>query len=122
MILNKENIDTVFRGLDLIFNEKFKGVESQWQRLATHVPSNTRTNDYHWIGEIPQMKEWMDERQIESLSAHKYSIENRDFEDTIRVNENELMDDNVGILKPQMEAFGPSGQKLPRCLGGRFAQ
>ena len=116
MIINKQNIDAVFKGLNLIYNQKFKEVESLYEQLATTVPSSTSSNDYYWIGELPAMKEWIDERQLESLAAYKYTIFNRKFENTVKVKQDDLADDNIGILKPQVEALAQTAKQFPDVI------
>ena len=37
--------------------------------------------DYAWLGNVPQLREWLDERQIKSMAEYNYNLINKDFLD-----------------------------------------
>lgn len=113
MLVNKSNLSNVFIALSVLFNNAFKAVESQWDKMAMKVPSTTKTNDYKWLSKIPKMRKWIGDKQVDSLSAHKYSIENDDFEVTVAVDRNDIEDDQLGIYSPQAQMAGESAAQLP---------
>jgi phage major head subunit gpT-like protein len=113
MIINKATLDAVFKSLNTLFHNAFTKIEPQWQKIAMLVPSTTKTNDYKWLGKIPKMRKWIGEKQVDSLSAHGYSITNDDFEVTVEVDRNDIDDDQLGIYKPQAEMAGESAAQLP---------
>lgn len=113
MLINKANIQAVFVGLLATFNKAFKGAETNWQKVAMEVPSTTSQNDYSWLSSFPSMREWIGDKVLRSLEAFNYTIKNKDWEATIRVNRNDIKDDNLGIYGPQTQMAGESAAQLP---------
>ncbi|MFC0686405.1 Mu-like prophage major head subunit gpT family protein [Novosphingobium clariflavum] len=103
--------------LGVSFNALFQGglgqVESQWQSLATLVPSSTGSNEYGWLGKFPKMREWFGDRVVHGMEAHGYAIKNRDFELTIGVDRNDIEDDNLGLYSPLFTEMGMSAASHP---------
>lgn len=113
MLVNKLALSALFVSMSAIFNQAFDTAPSQWQKIAMLVPSTTKVNDYGWLSNFPQMKKWTDEKSIKSLAAHKYTIENDDWEATVEVDRNDIEDDQIGIYQPQAMMAGESAKQLP---------
>lgn len=113
MLVNKLALSNVFIGLSTIFNNNFEAAPSQWSKIAMLVSSQTAANDYKWMANFPQMKKWIDEKNVKSLAAHSYAIENEDWEVTVEVNRNDIEDDNLGIYAPQAQMAAFSAKRLP---------
>lgn len=98
------------QALEVAFNAAFKQglgqAPSLYQRIATVVPSSTKSNEYGWLGKMPGMREWIGDRVIHGVAAHGYAIRNKDFELTVGVDKNDIQDDNVGIYTPMMQNMG----------------
>lgn len=116
MIINGSNLSALF----VAFSAAFRGVlgqaPSQYATVATRVPSTTSSNEYGWLGQFPNMREWIGDRVINSLAAHGYAIRNRDFELTVGVRRNDIEDDNVGIYTPFFEELGRAAGAHPDQL------
>lgn len=113
MIVNKQNLQTVFVALKATFNNAFSAAPSDWQHTAMLVPSGTSINDYSWLSAFPRMRKWIGDKVIKSLAAFKYSIVNDDWEATISVKRNHIDDDQLGIYAPQAQMAGFSAKQLP---------
>ena len=83
MIINHANLNGLFDGFQTRFNEAFLGTTSHAALLAMTVPSNTRQENYAWMGSFPGLREWIGPRHVKNLSLHSYTIVNRPFEMTI---------------------------------------
>jgi phage major head subunit gpT-like protein len=59
------------------------------------------------------MREWVGERQIKNLSLETYTIANKDWESTIEVDRNEIMDDAVGVYNPVIAELGRTAAVHP---------
>lgn len=116
MILNSGNLAILFRAFKAAFQKGFAGVESQWQKVATRVPSSTSVEDYGWLGQIPGMREWLGDRLINNLGQHSYSIKNKKFESTVGVDRDKIDDDQYGIYTPIMEMLGQNANEHPDQL------
>lgn len=98
MILNQENISDFFRTVKNVFRDSLAtNMSTKWSQVATRVPSTTRYEDYGWIGEIEDLREWLGPKVITRLKNFKYTLENRNFERTYAVHKYDLADDVVGV-------------------------
>jgi len=127
MLINSENLKTLNTAFNGLFNKGFGSAKSYWRDVAMEAKSSTLTTEYGWLGLFPQIREWLGDRCINGLSASTYRIKNRDFELTIAVQRNDIMDDNVGIYAPMFEEFGRGVAEHPdklifALLSGGFGQ
>lgn len=82
-------------------------------RVATRVPSTSRSNRYPWLGSWPALREWLGERLVKQLAAHSYEIKNKKFESTIGVEAEAIEDDEVGVYAPMFEEMGIAAALWP---------
>jgi phage major head subunit gpT-like protein len=113
MIINKFNLSALYTAFLAAFNSGLGAAPSQYQRIATVVPSTTGTNEYGWLGRFPKMREWIGDRVINGMLTHGYSIKNRSFELTVGVDRDDIEDDNIGIYTPMMTEMGQSAGENP---------
>ncbi len=113
MNINQASLDAIRVGFQSNFQGGLDGVETEYGRIATTVPSSTKSNKFGWLGKIPGMREWIGERQIRGIAEHSYAIENRSYELTEAVDRNDIEDDNLGIYAPLMTAMGEAVGALP---------
>ncbi len=85
MIINSGTIREAFQSFNTVFNKAFHKMEAQYPRVAMEVPSETRDENYAWLGAVPSMREWIGDREIKNLAAYGYTIRNKDFEATVTV-------------------------------------
>lgn len=116
MIINSSNLASLFRGFKASFQAGFAEVTPLKDRVATTIPSGTGTEDYGWLGQIPGMREWLGDRQVNNLTQHDYSIKNRSFENTVGVDRDKINDDQYGIYSPLMKMLGQSAAEHPDIL------
>lgn len=116
MIINSSNLAILFRAFKTAFQGGFAGAASQWQKVATRIPSSTSIEDYAWLGQIPGMREWIGDRQINNLGQHDYSIKNKKFESTVGVDRDHVDDDQYGIYNPLMAMLGQNAAEHPDQL------
>lgn len=101
-------------GMD--FLDGIKTADPFWEKFAMKVNSNTTITDYGFLGQFPQMREWIGARQIENLSATSMSIKNKLFEATVSIPRTAMEDDNVGIYRNAITQMGKSAAELPNDL------
>jgi phage major head subunit gpT-like protein len=109
MIINTANLDALRVGFSALFQQGLGQAPSQWQRVATSVPSAARANTYGWLGDVPGFRKWIGPRTVNSLNTYSYSIANEDYEDTIAVDRNAIDDDagsGLGVYAPRFVAMG----------------
>lgn len=70
------------------------------------VRSASRQTTYPWLGRTTKFREWLGARVIQALETHQYTIVNRNFEDTVAIDRNDIEDDTYGAYEPIIEQLG----------------
>ncbi len=113
MIVNQANLHGLSVSYSTAYNKSFDTTQSNYQKVATVVPSATGEQDYKWLGQIPRMKEWIGEREIQSIAAYDYSVKNKAFEMTISVPRDDIEDDKYGVYTPLFANMGEAAALHP---------
>ncbi|ANK79393.1 MAG: hypothetical protein TEF_00265 [Rhizobiales bacterium NRL2] len=116
MIINRGNLATLFTGFKASFQSGIGQHQPQWPRVATRVPSTTSEEEYGWLGQVPNLREWFGDRVVQNLQQHDYSIKNRKFELTLGVPVDHIEDDKYGVYAPMFEEMGRSAAAHPDQL------
>jgi phage major head subunit gpT-like protein len=116
MIINQSNLGRLFTGYSAAFQRGLGQADPQWNRVATRVPSTTREEKYAWLGQTPNLREWIGDRIIKSIEAHDYSIKNKSWESTIEVGRDDIEDDTYGVHSPLFEEMGRATAAHPNQL------
>ncbi|MCY1668611.1 Mu-like prophage major head subunit gpT family protein [Rhizobium sp. SL86] len=106
MNINASSLRDLFTGFNVSFNKGLKSATSHWPKIAMKVPSVHAAENYSWLEDTPGIREWLGDRIIHNLSAARYVISNKNFEETISVNRNDIEDDTYGIYAPRLEKMG----------------
>lgn len=91
----------------------FAGVERLWTLFGMEVPSASRSSIQAWLGDSPQVREFLGARQAKSLGTRSWAIVNRNWEATIELNKYDLDDDLDGTIA--------AAQNRAMSLGEEFA-
>lgn len=113
MEINRTNLDAMFRGFNLAFQQAFDGAPSDYPQIAMTVPSTTSTEIYPWLGQTTRFREWIGDRVIQNLSTSDFSIKNKPWENTIGVNRESIEDDTYGLYKPAIAQLGLDAKQHP---------
>ena len=81
--INSQNLRGIYIAFNTLFTKAFESQKPTYDRIATVVPSTTDAETYAWLGDIPGMREWGGDREIQNLSGSDYTIKNKDFELTV---------------------------------------
>jgi len=116
MIITGPALKTLGTSFNALFSGGLGQVAGQRDAIASTVPSSTKTNEYSWLGELPGMREWIGDRQVNQLKGHGYSIDNKDFEHTVEVRRTDIEDDNIGQYNMRFTAQGLACARHPEQL------
>lgn len=117
MIINDENLEILRTHHEAAFEEgKASGPPTAWEQVATEIPSRGSQNLYSWLGQFPQLREWVGDRFINDLKAYDYTIQNRTFEGTIEVKKEEIEDNQAFERTMLTRAMGEQARKHPDKL------
>ncbi|WP_436399308.1 Mu-like prophage major head subunit gpT family protein [Roseobacter sp. S98] len=119
MEVTAQSLNDLRAGFSALYQGGLGQVESQYGAIATTVPSTTSENTYGWLGQLPNMREWIGPRVLQAIMEHDYTIKNRDFELTVTVQRNHIKDDNLGIYNPLFTEMGRATGAHPdqQCFG-----
>lgn len=106
MIITAETLKALMTGFRREYQNGLQVADSAWDKVATRVPSTSRSNTYGWLGQFPQFREWVGDRVIKDMAAHGYQIENKLWESTVGVARTDIEDDNIGIYSPLFQEMG----------------
>ena len=93
-----------------------RGSPQDIMRFALDVPSTHKTEDYAWLLQIPQAREWLGEKQAKQLADAKFTIRNRAFESTIQIDQHDMDDDQVGSFDIMIRLLVEAMMEKPRSL------
>jgi phage major head subunit gpT-like protein len=102
MALTKSDIpDLLLPGLKaefaLAYQEELNN--SVTEQIATIVSTTLPVQKYGWLGAVPPMREFIDERKPSGLAPYALSIEDKVFESTIAVDRKAIEDDQVDLIR-----------------------
>ncbi len=116
MLINGNALDLVFKGFKTVYTDAFMNAPVHWDKIAMTVPSASRDETYGWLGNFPQLREWIGPRHVHNLKAHSFKITNRKFESTISIERDDLSDDRLGVFKPAISEMGHLARQHPEEL------
>lgn len=102
MPLTKSDIpDLLLPGLRADFAAAYQAEldTSVTERLATVINTTQPIQKYPWLGAVPPLREFVDERRPSGLAAYAVSIEDKVFESTISVDRKAIEDDQLDLIR-----------------------
>ena len=115
-IITPALIAAMMTGYRSEFQRVFGDTPSDFATVATLVPSSSKSNTYGWLGQFPQLIEWVGARVVKDMAAHGYSITNKLYEGTVGVPRTDIEDDEVGVYKPLVGEMGRAAKVHPDVL------
>jgi phage major head subunit gpT-like protein len=116
MEITAANLTALFTGFDVIFQRGFDRPPSYYEKIASVVRSGSRQTTYPWLGRTTKFREWLGDRTVQALEAHSYTIVNKNFEDTVGIDRNDIEDDTYGVYEPVIEQLGWDTKVHPDML------
>lgn len=113
MLINNANLRTLGTGFNGAYKRGLGQAASMLSVIATTINSTSSQNEYGWLGKMKGMREWLGDRVVNSIATHGYTIKNKDWEDTVEVDRNDIEDDNIGIYSPLFEEMGRAAGAHP---------
>ena len=98
-------------GLKTAFFDTYNEMGHQWQDVATLIPSEKDTEHYAWLGALPGVNEFKDERQTGDFTEYEYAIKNKKWESTVEVDRDTLEDDLYGQIAIKVKTMAASANQ-----------
>ncbi len=102
MPLTKSDVpDLILPGLKADFAHAYRTElqSSVAESIATVINTTMPMQRYGWLGAVPPMREFVDERRAQGLNAHSVTIEDKTFESTIAVDRRAIEDDQLDLIR-----------------------
>lgn len=112
MDVTTANLQTIDTSIRTIFNTSLLNAKTTYGQVSMTISSTGRNNTYPKLSDIPKMREWVGERQVNRLERDAFVITNRKFENTIAVPKEDIEDDQVGLYSTLSNEFGQSAAEL----------
>lgn len=111
-------LEALRTNLRMEFSNGFKAMQPQtfWTKVATLVPSSSGSNTYGWLGDWPNLIEWVGARTVKDLKEFGYEIQNKLYEATVAIPRVQIEDDNIGMYGPQAAGMGQAAARHPDIL------
>ncbi len=112
-----KNDTVVLRGLRGEFFRKRIAMDNPIiDLIAMRVKSNNRSEDYGWLGDVPQLRSWKGGRKITVLTDAVYNLLNEDFEATLAFDRNDFRDDQTGQFAVRVRQLAERAANHPVAL------
>lgn len=113
MIVTPSTIKALMTSFRKDFQGGMGGAPSQYQKIAMTVPSSSKSNTYGWLGNAPQLREWVGARVVNQMAASAYTIANKTYEGTVGISRDDFDDDNLGVYSPMFSELGRAAAVQP---------
>lgn len=104
------------RSLTVGFDNAVKATMPFYPRLCTIVPSDGYDEEYGVLGSVPQVREWLGDRQFKDLRGAKFTIVNKEWESSLLIKKTDIRDNRLGMYRPVMQNLGARAARHPDKL------
>lgn len=117
-VINGPNLNLITQNVQVVFNNAYEAAPSDYlDKLATTISSSTKTEVFPMVAEIPQLREWTGDRQANDVATYDYSLTNKDFELTVKLDRNKIEDDQYGIwMQTVVPMIAQQAKRKPSLL------
>lgn len=98
-------------GLQTVFQKGFDSITTTYQDYTTKVPSTKSSEEYGWLGDTPELREWAGERLPKALREFGFVLKNKKYEASIRVDQDAIDDDQYGQIVMRVNQMGSGSRR-----------
>lgn len=99
-------------GMKTTFMKTFEKATADYEAIATTVTSSKDQETYPWLGSVPKMREWTDERQPQGLSEYYHTVVNYDWEGSLAVDRNAIEDEQYGQIELKVKELAVEAKRF----------
>ena len=116
MIVTPQSVAALQTTFKALYKAAYNNAKPCYEDVATIIPSGSRSNTYGWLGQFPDFREWIGDRELKDLTSYGYKIENKHWESSVTVPRNDIEDDNIGVYAPIFKEMGRAARVFPDRL------
>jgi phage major head subunit gpT-like protein len=113
MLINKANLNFLFQQWDTRFQSVYESTPTFFELYSTTMPSTTERSVHSWIAQQSGLREWVGHRIEENAEVNDYTLINKDWEKTISLQRNKILDDTYGVFGPVVDDLGQQSRLWP---------
>ena len=105
-------VNSATRTARVAFTEAMAALPAEeFMRVVLTAQSDGASHDYSWLGDVPLVREWLDERTLALLTAHAFLIVNRRWESTVRVPLQAFRSNNLNLVRARVADLTDNGKR-----------
>lgn len=116
MILDRDKIAAAYTAFRADYEAGKLAAAPLADKLAMTMKSLASEETYAWLGQNSSLREWLGDKQFNSLAVSGFTLKNRNFEHTITVPRNDVEDDRIGVLSGAFQMMGQDAALHPDSL------
>ena len=114
MQLTPANLQALQVNFDARFQRGFDNYQVVWPKIAEKIEQLEGDSTlYGFMDRLPRAREWVGDRVYHNLVARDVVLKPKDYELTIEVGRNAILDDKLGVFMPKIEMIGMEMAKAP---------
>lgn len=113
MALDTARAVATLRGLTAKFDMGMESAAPIYPQVCTTVPSSGSDEKYGFLGAMPGIREWLGDRQFQSLRGADYTLANKKWESSLQIEKDDIDDDRLGMYGPVLEQLGQEAAMHP---------
>lgn len=115
MDINRANLDALFRTYNTAWQEVLAANPIAGLDFAvSEFPSTSAANFYAWLDKVPGFRKWVGDRVYNHVRGKRFVVANEDYEDSVRLEANDIEDDQYGVYTPIVRMMAHSWLELKR--------
>ncbi len=122
MVLNAAALRAASTGHKALYLQGFDAAMPVHMPFVEEAPSTGSSEVYHLGGDLPELREWVGERQIKNLDRYKFEIENKTWESTLSIKREAYEDDELGLYAARFRGMGAAAALHPDVLFGQLLE
>jgi len=101
-LINQEKISESQVNFQARFNMDLQAVDDPMRGLLMEMSSSAASESHNWLGTVPGLSEWTDQRRVSDLRAENITLVNHDYANAVGINRNDILDDRLGVVMPKI--------------------
>jgi phage major head subunit gpT-like protein len=99
-------LEAMYTNFNILFLQGRGSASPVVDRIATVRTSTTREEGFIIPGQLGRLREWLGERVVQNMNAQIVKLTVKDYEGTVGVERNDILDDKLGMYEPMIRDLG----------------